>query len=145
MSANYKLTIEIKPRFRDIDMLGHVNNAVYHTFMEEVRLVYYQEVFKKLTGFGPSFILAGTTMNYRSQAMLGETLRIGMGVREIRKTNLHIEFAINESTTERLVADGSAVWVCFDYGTMKKTEIPEDLAKIICNYEGPELIRRGNS
>jgi acyl-CoA thioester hydrolase len=29
-------------RFRDLDMLAHVNNAVYATYFESARLAYYQ-------------------------------------------------------------------------------------------------------
>ena len=35
---------EIKTRFRDVDAMGHVNNAVYFSFMEQARTEYYLKI-----------------------------------------------------------------------------------------------------
>lgn len=36
--------IEIPIRFRDLDMLGHVNQSVYHEYLEELRGTYFTEL-----------------------------------------------------------------------------------------------------
>ena len=40
-----RFTIRIPVRFRDVDVLGHVNNAVYFTYMEQVRTEYWLHTF----------------------------------------------------------------------------------------------------
>ena len=39
MSKSRRFTIEQNVRFRDLDAMGHVNNATYFTYMEEARKV----------------------------------------------------------------------------------------------------------
>ena len=68
-------------RFRDCDPLGHVNNAVYLTYLEQTRFMHW----RSLWGFGtpqrrrasrrdPG---AGRKCDYRRPAIYGETLEIG--------------------------------------------------------------------
>jgi len=37
-------TTDIDVRFRDIDAMGHVNNAVYATYIEQARTEYFRDV-----------------------------------------------------------------------------------------------------
>jgi acyl-CoA thioester hydrolase len=36
--TGYETEVEIPVRYRDIDSLGHVNNAVYITYLEQARV-----------------------------------------------------------------------------------------------------------
>ncbi len=38
--GEYPVVLEITVRFRDLDAMGHVNNAVYLTYFEEARVEY---------------------------------------------------------------------------------------------------------
>ena len=38
--STFRFTIPIEVRFRDLDALNHVNNAVYFTYMEHARFAY---------------------------------------------------------------------------------------------------------
>jgi len=40
-------TTEIDVRFRDIDAMGHVNNAVYATYIEQARTEYFRDVLRR--------------------------------------------------------------------------------------------------
>ena len=41
-SAEFTVVHEILPRFRDTDAMGHINNAVYVTYLEVARQAYWQ-------------------------------------------------------------------------------------------------------
>ena len=43
----YKLKIPIVIRFADFDLLSHVNNANYLTYLEEARIKYFSEVIER--------------------------------------------------------------------------------------------------
>ena len=45
---SHLFTHRLEVRFRDCDPLGHTNNAVYLTYLEQTRLQYWRE----LWGFG---------------------------------------------------------------------------------------------
>ena len=61
----------IEVRFRDCDPLGHVNNAVYLTYLEQARLFYWRSMW----GFGgaaaaalPGVIMARAEIDYKRPA-----------------------------------------------------------------------------
>ena len=55
-------------RFRDCDLMGHVNNAVFSTYLEEARI-------GVLDGLH-EFILARVEIHFRSQLRAGEDVEV---------------------------------------------------------------------
>jgi acyl-CoA thioester hydrolase len=55
-------------RFRDCDAMGHVNNAVYSTFLEEARI--------EVLGGLADFILARVEIDFRSELRAGEEIEV---------------------------------------------------------------------
>ena len=53
-------------RFRDCDLMGHVNNAVYSTYLEEARI--------EVLGGLADFILARVEIDFRSELRAGEEI-----------------------------------------------------------------------
>ena len=71
---SYRFTKRLEVQFRDCDPLGHVNNAVYITYLEVVRFAYCKDAlgFTPELAMGPlSFIMARVECNFRSQARQG--------------------------------------------------------------------------
>ena len=42
--TDFEYETELQVRFRDLDAMGHVNNAVYATYLEQARVDYYADV-----------------------------------------------------------------------------------------------------
>jgi acyl-CoA thioester hydrolase len=63
--ANIELNLEIKPY--NIDAAGHVNNAVYINWLEDLRINLFQEVlpFDEIIKKGYHLIVASTTIEYK--------------------------------------------------------------------------------
>ncbi len=58
-------TIEIQVRFRDADAYGHVNNAVFFTYMETARFSFLKEQFVNLMKSGITFLVAKSECEYK--------------------------------------------------------------------------------
>lgn len=124
--------------FRDIDMLGHVNNAVYATYFETARVEYLHQLLGERAGqYG--FILAEITITYRSPTYLRERLLIGLRVAEIRNSSMIFDGQITEKTTGRLVATSRAVLVHYDFQAQRPVPIPQELRAAIARFEGRAL------
>ena len=54
----------IAVRWRDLDMLGHLNQSVYHEFLEEARAAFFHEV---RTGAWEAFVLARVELDYKHE------------------------------------------------------------------------------
>jgi len=123
----FRFTFPVEVRFRDLDTLAHVNNAVYLTYLESARLAFWHHVTQSRGLDDLSIILARAEIDYRSPVEYGEALVIGVRVASLRRSSFTMEFRIEERATGRLVAEAKKVLVHYDYVAKKSTPIPDAL------------------
>ncbi len=119
--------------FRDLDGLGHVNNAVYLSYLESAKVDYFREVVRadRLDELG---IVADVQIAYRSPLFFGETVAIGVRVARVGTKSVRFEFELR-GPDGRLVAEASSVHVAFDYETRTAAPVPEEWRRRIETYE----------
>ena len=128
------MTYRITVRFSDCDPLGHVNNAVYSTYIEQARIV----LWRKQLGFelrqagasrakrGEGFILARTEIDFRSEAHDGEELEVRLSLVGFGRTSATYAYEIVDVATGRLVSAARTVQVWYDYDHGKPTPLTEE-------------------
>lgn len=131
----FPFTMEHRVVFRDVDMLGHVNNAVYATYFETARLEYLYAVGGEAANSFP-LILAEITITYKSPAFLRETLEVGARVAEVRNSSFVVDSQIIEKSTGRLVATSRAVIVHYDYAAKRSAPLPQEWRERFAQFEG---------
>ncbi len=110
-------------RFRDCDSMGHVNNAVYFTYLEQCRLTFWRQ----LTGEGSPLsrvIVARAECDYRSPAVFGDESEVGLNVGQIGRSSFVLVYQIAHLATGRRLADGKTVMVTYDYAAGASVPIP---------------------
>jgi acyl-CoA thioester hydrolase len=107
-------------RFRDTDGMGHVNNAVFSTYLEQARLAWFGTDEKNPLA---DVILARTEIDFRSPVRSGEVVEIG--VRPVRLGNKSFELEYELRANGRVVAEARSVLVGYDYERAESTTIPE--------------------
>jgi acyl-CoA thioester hydrolase len=133
----FRFVCKRRVEFRDLDALGHVNNAVYLSYVESARLDYMQEVLGPLE-LQELGIVAEARIAFRAPSLLGETLSIGMRVAGIGAKSIRFEFEIH-GDDGRLVADGSTVHVTLDHATRSSIPVPDDWRSKLDAYETRSL------
>jgi len=63
-STPFQARVRVTLRWRDLDMLGHMNQSVYHELLEEGRSALFEEV-GRLGDF--AFVIARVELDYRSE------------------------------------------------------------------------------
>ncbi len=124
----------LEVRFRDCDPMGHVNNAVYLTYLEQTRFNHW----RSLWGFGtphgppepPGVILARVECDYKRPATYGETLEVRLTVGEIGRSSFRYEYEIVDGQG-RTVLLAKTVQVMYDYAAGKAVPIPEDIRLLL--------------
>ncbi|HEY3367706.1 MAG TPA: thioesterase family protein [Symbiobacteriaceae bacterium] len=134
----YHFTVDERVIWRDLDSLGHVNNAVYATYFETGRIEYFGQVIGDYQEIS-SLILAEITVTYKSPAYLGETLVIGVRISEVRNSSFIMESQITDQKTGRLVATSRAVLVCFDYTAQRSVPVPAAWRDVVGRFEGRDF------
>lgn len=139
-ATSYPYEMEIEVIFRDIDAMGHVNNAVFFTYFETARIKYLTEIMEGSGRVGYEMldlplILVEATCSYKSQALLGEKLRLGLGVSRFGNKSFDLVYRI-EGEDGRLVAEGKTVQVMYDYVARQAYPIPDNVKAYVQKYQG---------
>ena len=137
--ARWTVTCEIRPRFRDTDAMGHINNAVYITYLEVGRQAYWAEFDKDSDYRRVPFTLARVECDFRTEALVKEVLEVGIRCSRIGTRSFAFEYVIREKTTDRVVVEASTVQVCYDYATKSSLPVPDEMRRRLEAFEGRPL------
>ena len=111
-------------RYRDLDAFGHVNNAVYLTYLEQARNAFLAHLGLVRRVEDITMILARTEIDFRAQLGLNEDVEIGVRPGRFGTKSFDLEYELRAGG--RLVAEAKVVLVGFDYGTGETIAIPDD-------------------
>ena len=118
---NFKHKFPIQIRFKDIDRMGHVNNANHLTYIEIARFRYFEDVVKA-DGDGKwsktlGLILARVEIDYKKPILLHDNVFVWTRCSKIGSKSLTLDWLIinNENGIEEILAKGISVIVYFDY------------------------------
>ena len=107
-------------RFRDLDGMGHVNNAVFSTYLEQARLAWFGKDEKMPL---EDVILARTEIDFRSPLSVGEVVEVGVRPSRLGTKSFELEYELRADG--RLVAEAKSVLVGYDYAHGQSAPIPQ--------------------
>ena len=110
-------------RFRDLDALGHVNNAVFLTYIESARIAYLLDLGVATSLDDLAIIVARIEIDFRSPVGLGEEVEIAVRASRFGTKSFDLEHELHAGG--RLVAEAKTVCVGYDYGNGETVPIPK--------------------
>ena len=134
--AGYRTVIDLQTRFRDTDAMGHLNNAVYLSFLELARFEYLRRVLGVSAPGDVGIIVARIEIDYRSPAFLNDRLRAGTKVSRLGGASFTMDYKIVEAEAGRLVAEASSVQVAYDYKTARVRKLTPEFVRKVRSYDG---------
>jgi acyl-CoA thioester hydrolase len=131
--TDYSFVADVDVRFRDIDAMGHVNNAVYATYLEEARTAYFDEVLDASLA-DVQTVLANVALEFRRPVELGDDVTVAVRVPELGRSSIPMEYEVRADG--EVAATGEAVQVAVDGETGESRPIPEAWREKIEPFEG---------
>ncbi len=131
----------LRPRFRDTDAMGHINNAVYVTYLEVARQEYWRAFRDDENYRVVPFILARVEVDFRSEALMHETLELCIRCSFIGGKSFGFDYEIREQKSQRLVVAARSVQVFYDYATKTSIPCPDEMRARFEAFEGRALGR----
>lgn len=113
---------DIPVRYADQDTLGHVNNAVYATYLEEARISYFRDVLDE-TLTDRSMVVANLAVDFLAP-VTSDSVVVGVEVTDIGTKSFTLEYAIEARDT--IAATATTVQVHIDPDTGDPKAVPED-------------------
>ena len=127
-----RLQVEYKAevRFGDIDVMGHVNNAVYLTYFEQARMAFFEKLIGDEWDWNKAgILLARNEVDYVEPIFLSDHVIIKTWCANVGNSSLVIQYEVmrtpSKSSEPRLCTKGKSVLVCFDYHKKIKISVPD--------------------
>lgn len=134
--SEYAMEVEIPVRYRDIDTVHHVNNAVYVTYLEQARVEYIDHVLET-SAVEPQFVIATITVDYKRPILLDQQVVVSLSVTDIGTSSIEMEYEIRADSEVAATASSVMVTVSSEEKTSKP--VPDDWRENIVAYEGTEF------
>jgi acyl-CoA thioester hydrolase len=148
LPGDFSCRREVEVRVADTDAMGHVNNAMYLTYLEMARVGYYEAATGHplplgVHGADEGLILADIRVAFRASALYGETLVVESRVPRLGRTSFGMEHRITAPESRlapaRLVAVAESVLVTYDYAASRPIPMPQRVIDGIERLEGRSL------
>jgi acyl-CoA thioester hydrolase len=119
--------VYVQLRWRDMDMLGHLNQSVYHELLEEGRVALMTEIVRRIAGDQSlgGFVLAHVDLDYHAEVRRdhGE-VEVVVRVARVGTSSLSLEHEVR-LPDGRVAASGNTVLVAWDLVTRGKRPLTE--------------------
>ena len=140
MTDEFRHRTTLGVRFRDIDAFGHVNNAVFFSYVEQARIRYLLDVLDTDEPFDRlPLILARVALDFRAPIFFGDEVTVETRVDRIGRSSIRMSHRMTAGDAGRLVGDVDTVLVTYDYERSEPMPVPRDWRALISAYEGRPL------
>ena len=134
-STSYHFFIPYTVRVADVNYGGHVSNAAVLSFFQDARIAYLKQFgYSELDIGGCGIILPEAHVRYLAEMFLGDELRIGVRISELRNSAFVMVYRIERGET--VTAQGTTNLVAYDYQVRKPRRLPEPFRDAVTLFEG---------
>ncbi len=128
----YPVQVTIPVQWAEMDVYGHVNNAVFFRYFEIARIEFLTRV-----GFIETFdtqkrgaILHSTSCRFRLPLRHPDTVTVGARVHAVKEDRFDLDYVVVNGDGD-IAAEGTSTIVSYDYEANSKAPIPPVIRKAI--------------
>ena len=111
-------------RFRDLDPMGHVNNAVFLTYIESARVAFLRSLGAAVTLEDMSIIVARIEIDFRAPVGFGDDVEISVHASRFGGKSFDLDHELR--VDGMVVAEAKSVLVSYDYRKGEAVELPSE-------------------
>ena len=111
-------------RFGDLDALGHVNNAVFLTYIESARVAFLFDTGAATSLEDMSIIVARIEIDFRAPVRFGQDVEIAVRATRFGDKSFDLEYVLR--VDGQVVAEAKSVLVGYDYERREPMTIPDE-------------------
>ena len=126
---NFQFNTPIEIRFADLDAYGHVNNALFFTFLETARVKLFQQHFGAFLGSELMFLVVRAECDYRLPIELTDQLQVAISIDQVRHSSFNFGYRMHNGAGKTF-AEAKTVMVCYDPKIKKPVAIPPEIKTV---------------
>jgi acyl-CoA thioester hydrolase len=121
--TDYSYEVDADVRLRDIDFMGHVNNAIYATYLEQARFAYFEDVLD-ISLTETDTVLVSLEIEYARPIEADDDVTVALRVSEVGTSSLTMEYEIRADG--RRAATARTVQALADPDTGGSRPLPDE-------------------
>lgn len=129
--SDFSYDVELAVRYRDLDTMGHVNNAVYATYLEQARTSYIEDIVGREIG-EIGLALANLEIDFNHELTFREHVTVALRTTKVGESSVTMEYEIRAGDT--VAASASSVTVTVD-DDGSPCQIPAEIRESIIAHE----------
>jgi acyl-CoA thioester hydrolase len=130
-----KFSIDLLVQFRDIDVMGHVNNATYFQYMETGRVELARKLGQVREGFRGGFIVASARCEFKKPIRDERRITVRVWVSRVGDRSWDLDYTIHGPRRVEY-ALGRTTQVAYDYKTRSTVQMSGKLKRELAKYVG---------
>jgi acyl-CoA thioester hydrolase len=115
----------IEVRFSDLDVMGHVNNAVVVSYLEQARFQWWRSFLGGRKFQEEGFLMARVEVDYRQPILLGDDVRVELHCTRVGNTSFELSYRVTKGLGGDLFAEAKTVQVMLDFSTNRPKPLAE--------------------
>ncbi|MGE5433787.1 MAG: acyl-CoA thioesterase [Candidatus Doudnabacteria bacterium] len=115
---------EEQVRFRDLDPMGHVNNAVFLTYLEQARVAFFAEMGAATGLEDMNMIVARVEIDFKAPVRLGQEVEVSVRASRFGTKSFDLDYELR--VEGELVAVAKSVQVAYDYNRREPVPVPAE-------------------
>ena len=125
-----------------MDARGHVNNTIYFRYFESSRIALFRalKLYEEPTDVRVGPILSFQSCKYKAPLTYPDTIYVGAKIEAIEGSKITINQSIVSKRRKRIVAEGEAHIIWYDYENKKRATISEELKQQLLNTNFSDVI-----
>ena len=141
LSYSFNHAHPVQVRYNDIDVVGHVNNAVYHEYFNLGRIYYFLTVFGSNAFAEQKVVIAQTNTTYVREVLIDDDLQILTKVIRFGTKSFDVLQALISQTDEGFVLHTFNVttFVCINTETHATQAVPEEWKEAVGKFENQQV------
>ncbi len=121
-------------RSYELDSFGHVNNAVYLSYLEEARSEFLKQIglsFHDFARLGVHLVIVEAHVRYVTPAVYGDEIEIAGRFTDVKGASLTITYTLTEKASGRLVATARTRGAFVDPATGRPVRAPRAFGRAL--------------
>ncbi|HOI27322.1 MAG TPA: thioesterase family protein [Paludibacteraceae bacterium] len=127
---------KIQMRFNDIDVLGHVNNAIQITYFDYGKVHYFETLKKQIIDWsGSDLVMVHFEVDFMEPIFRGNNIEVKTKVYEIGNKSVKLVQILQDETTGHIKSVCRSVMCGFDAKTNESIIISDEWRNLIQKFE----------
>lgn len=137
LSYSFNHAHPVQVRYNDIDVVGHVNNAVYHEYFNLGRMHYFYTVFGYNAIAEQKVVVAQANTSYVREVLIDDDLQVLTKIIRLGNKSFDVLQALISPDEEGFILHTFIVttFVCVNAETHRSEVMPEEWKEAVAKFE----------